>query len=225
MATTFEYQTDTSDMLIPHNMFRSALSSASDIIDRVRADDEAQAAVVTSYLDNILRFLDAHHGGEDAIVWPLLTERCSDEAALIARMEGQHEGIHELRARVETALTAWSQSPDAEHGTKLADALTGLHRELDVHFGEEEREILPLASRNMSPEEWGGLPGHAMGHFTGDKIWLVLGLILEQMTEEQRQTTLKLLPQPAIDMWTGMGSAAFDDFIARVRQTDRSPIA
>ena len=93
------YQTDTSDMLIPHNLFRSAFASAPDIIERVSDGDAAQAAVVNSYFDNVLRFLDAHHGGEDALIWPLLIERCAPEAALISRMEGQHEAIHELRAR------------------------------------------------------------------------------------------------------------------------------
>ncbi len=222
MTEPVTYQTDTSDMLIPHNLFRSAFASAPDIIDRVPDGDAAQAAVVNSYFDNVLRFLDAHHGGEDALIWPLLIERCASEAALISRMEGQHEAIHELRARTDTALRTWTDTPNQATGQAFANALASLHAELDVHFGEEEREILPLASKNLSPEEWGALPGHAMGHFTGDKIWLILGLVLEPMTSEQRQFTLSLLPPPAVEMWTTMGEAAFNEFITRVRQTDRS---
>ena len=219
MTEAVVYHTETSDMLIPHNMFRSALSSSAQVIQPVRDGDSAHVAAVSSYFDNILRFLDAHHGGEDEIVWPVLVERCVEARELIGRMEGEHAAIHELRTRAGDLLDSWSESADAVTGRRLADALASLRDELEVHFGEEEAEILPLASANMSPEEWGALPGHAMAHFSGDKIWLILGLVLEQMSDEARATTLKLLPPPAVEMWTTMGEAAFNDFIARVRQT------
>jgi hypothetical protein len=83
---------------------------------------------------------------------------------------------------------------------------------------EEEVEILPLASRMMSPEEWGAMPGHAMVNFTGDKIWLILGLIFEQMNEEGLAFTFSLLPPPVVEMWKTSGEAAFKEFIGRVRQ-------
>jgi iron-sulfur cluster repair protein YtfE (RIC family) len=218
MTEAVTYQTDTSDLLIPHGFFRSVFASAEPIIQSVRPGDAEQTAAVSSYFDNVLRFLDAHHDGEDAIIWPVLSERCSSAGELIARMEGEHEAIHELKARAAALLTEWSNSADPAAAAALAGALTSLGAKVDSHFGEEEAEVLPLASRNMSAEEWGGLPGHAMAHFTGDKIWLILGLILEQMTDEERAATLQLLPPPAVEMWTTSGKAAFDDFISRVRQ-------
>jgi hemerythrin-like domain-containing protein len=219
MTLTVEYQTDTSDMFIPHGVFRTYFGSADAIIAGASRGDAEQTALVASYLDNVLRFLDAHHGGEDAVVWPVLTERCPQAAELLARMEGQHAAIHELRERAGSRLVAWTASGDPEDGRELAAALQSLAAEIEVHFGEEEAEILPLASRNMAPEEWGQLPGHAMQHFTGDRIWLVLGLVLEQMTPEQLTVTMQHLPAPVIDMWDGTGRAAFESFIARVRAT------
>ena len=218
MAEAVTHRTDTSDMLIPHGLLRSVLAGAGSIVDSVSPGDATHVSAVHSYFDNVLRFLDAHHGGEDAIVWPALIERCPSARALIAEMRGQHTTIHELRERVDIALTAWGHGADRAAGAGLAGALATLRLEIEAHFGREEREILPLASVSMSPEEWGALPGHAMGHFTGDKVWLILGLILERMTPEQRVHTLTLLPPPAVDMWTTMGYAAFDEFIARVRR-------
>lgn len=217
MTQTVEYQTDTSDMLVPHGMFRTFFSSAGPIIAGASRSDSDDAALVSSYLDNLLRFLDAHHGGEDAVVWPVLSERCTSAAELLARMEAQHAAVHELRERAGRALTAWQASSSANEGRTLADALHSLGVEVEVHFGEEEAEILPLASRYMSPEEWGALPGHAMQHFTGDKIWLILGLVFEQMSPEVLAAVLPHLPAPVMDMWTTSGKASFDDFIARVR--------
>ncbi len=95
-----------------------------------------------------------------------------------------------------------------------------MQAQLDAHFVEEETEILPLASAHMSAEEWGALPGHAMAHFSGDKIWLILGLIFEQMTDEQLADTMTLLPPPVVDMWKTTGKASFDDFVARVRHAN-----
>ncbi|MHB8719542.1 MAG: hemerythrin domain-containing protein [Candidatus Dormibacteria bacterium] len=217
MTQAIEYHTDTSDMLIPHGLFRSALTSAAGIIEQVGAADRERCGAVSSYLDNVLRFLDAHHGGEDAIIWPLLGERCPQAAELLARMEGQHAAIHELRDRAGATLEGWAASADPADGRRLAASLASLAAEIEVHFGEEETEILPLASRHISPEEWGGLPGHAMQHFSGDKIWLVLGLVFEQMTPEQLAVTLRHMPPPVVEMWQGGGRAAYDDFMARVR--------
>lgn len=222
MTQTAVYQTDTSDMLIPHGLFRSAFSEASALVRGVAAQDTARRAAVSSYLDNVLRFLDVHHGAEDELVWPLLQARCPLDAGLISRMEGQHETIHRVRGRIDPLLSGWSAGGDPGAASALADALEALHAELEVHFGEEEREILPLASRSMSPEEWHALPGHAMAHFTGDKIWLILGLVFEQMSGAQLAATMQLMPAPVIDMWTGSGRAAFEDFIADVRQPARA---
>ncbi len=220
MTQAVQYQTDTSDMLIPHGMFRSSFASAGPIIAAVRPGDAERTALVGSYLDNVLRFLDAHHGGEDALVWPVLADRSPEAAELLARMEGQHAAIHELREKAGTALTAWIASAREEDGRRLAAALAGLGAEVEAHFAEEEAEILPVASRTMSPDEWGQMPGHAMRHFTGDKLWLILGLVFEQMTPEQLEVTLAHMPPPVVEMWNTSGKAAYDEFITRVRATD-----
>ena len=219
MTQVADYKTDTSDMLIPHGLFRSNLAPAGDIVTAVRRGDSQRVALVSNYVDNILRFLDAHHGGEDAVVWPVLAARCETAAALLARMESQHVAIHELREKTETLRTRWTESGDPEDGRALADALRSLGAELEVHFAEEEAEILPLASRYMSAEEWGALPGHAMQHYTGDKLWLLLGLVFEQMTQEQLDAVLPHMPAPVMEMWNTTGKRDYESFIAKVRAT------
>lgn len=217
MAQAITYETDTSDMLIPHGLFRSVFATTSAIIDGVPDDDAERAAAVYSYFDNVLRFLDAHHGGEDAVIWPILSERCAEAADLLSRMEDQHAAIHALRDQAGAALETWNAAPGLAGAEELTAALAGLRGELDKHFRQEEDEILPLASRNMSAEEWGVLPGHAMAHFTGDKIWLILGLVFEQMNDEELAFTFTLLPPPVVAMWKTSGKAAFEEFMGRVR--------
>ena len=55
-----------------------------------------------------------------------------------------------------------------------------------------------------------------MANFHGDKIWLILGLIRERMTDEQRAAMLEHMPPPAVEMWTGFGEQAFQDYSAVV---------
>ena len=87
------------------------------------------------------------------------------------------------------------------------------------HLDEEEADIVPLAAAHMNAAEWGELPGHAMAHFQGDKIWLIIGLIQENFTQEQSDMMLAHMPPPAREMWETVGERSFNELIALVRQT------
>jgi hemerythrin-like domain-containing protein len=212
------HQTDTTDLRIPHGLFRTALGGAGAVVSGVRSDDTDSVALVATYLDNVLRFLEAHHEGEDALIWPRLRSRCPAAAEVLTTMEREHGAVHALRDNACSALQAWSDAPSALTARSLSAALSSLDAALESHFAEEEAEIIPLASRYMSPEEWGELPGHAMRHFTGDKMWLILGLVFEQMTDEYRAVVLEHMPPPVVEMWTNTGRAAFDDAMGRIRR-------
>ncbi len=97
-----------------------------------------------------------------------------------------------------------------------AAALGELAGRLEEHLGEEERLVLPLCSDNLSIEEWGALPGHALANFTGDKVWLILGLIRERMSQAQRDEMIAHMPPPAVEMWTSMGEQAYKNLVAEV---------
>lgn len=215
--TTQPAATDTSDMFPVHQVFRKALGDAPALFQST-TDDPARAALVANFYDNVLAFLDAHHDGEDALVFPLLVERCPGDRARIEEIAGQHQGVHGLLETAKGSVAAFAGAPDDGTRQAAATALTDLDGTLGTHLDVEEEEIVPLASVHMSPEEWGALPGHGMAHFTGDKIWLILGLIRENMTDEQRAAMLAHMPPPAVDMWQNMGNAAFDQMIAEVRQ-------
>jgi hypothetical protein len=115
----------------------------------------------------------------------------------------------------EGALRAWAAG-EASGQEGSATALADLSARLDQHLADEERELLPLCADHMSPEEWGALPGHALGSFEGDKVWLILGLIRARMTQAQRDQMLAHMPPPAVDMWTSMGEQAYKNLVAEV---------
>jgi hypothetical protein len=116
-----------------------------------------------------------------------------------------------LLEEAQTLLQAWPTG-DAAAQRAAQDGLDALHAQLVDHLDQEEAKVLPLAAEHLSAEEWGALPGHGMATFQGDKIWLILGLIRERMTDAQRVAMLEHLPPPALDMWSGFGEQAFKDY-------------
>jgi len=198
-----------------HGVFRDALGASGRLVGGVEPGDAERLALIANYYENILSFLEAHHDGEEKLVFPLLRERCAGEDGLIEEMTEQHEEAIALLEEALRALAAW---PSGDAGSQKAaeDALTALHDQLVRHLDEEEKRVLPLAAANLSMEEWGALPGHGMANFHGDKIWLILGLIRERMNDAQRAAMLEHMPPPAVDMWTGFGEQAFKDYSTEV---------
>ncbi len=134
-------------------------------------------------------------------------------------MDAEHHAAAASDAASKETLAAWMADPSSGNATALADALGNLRTVLGAHLEDEERSFLPIAATTFTAEEWGELPGHVARTFSGDKLWLILGLVFEQMTDEQRALTLAHMPPPVVEMWNGPGGASFAAFIADVRGT------
>lgn len=200
-----------------HKVFRESLSSAPQLIASAAGDD-TRRAMIANYYANLINFLKVHHDGEEELVFPLLSERAPGQRSIIDKAATGHQAVVELMAAVDDHVEIWQMKGD-DSTQGILDALAALQATLIPHLDEEEAEVLPLAAAHMNAEEWGQLPGHAMGHFQGDKIWLIIGLIRENFTQQQRDTMLAHMPPPAREMWETIGERSFNELIAEVRQT------
>jgi len=201
--------------LAVHGVFRNTLGNAPGLLLDVAEGDTARVALLANFYENVLKFLEVHHEGEEELLFPLLRARCPEERATIERVAGQHTDTHDLVTASSRALADWSAGGAASQEESAA-ALSRLGERLTVHLDDEERELLPLCAEHVSPPEWGALPAHGMAGFQGDKIWLILGLIRERMTPAQRDAMLAHMPPPAVEMWTGFGEQAFTGLMAEV---------
>jgi hypothetical protein len=209
---------DTTDLFAVHKVFRDALDQAPALIGGTNAGDSQRTAVIASYYDNIMRFLKVHHQAEDDLIWPKLMDRAPTRAVLVEDLISDHERIHLSLERAHHEITRWASTADPVAGRDLTAALAELGAGLLPHLDREDEEIVPLCAEYLTAEEWGEMPGHALAAYDGDKIWLILGLIRENMTQAQRDAMLAHMPPPARDMWINFGNAAFDEFIAEVRR-------
>jgi hemerythrin-like domain-containing protein len=208
---------DTTDMIQMHKVFREAFASAAPLVGSVAPGDTARAEVVAGYYANVLELLRVHHEGEDELLWPRLVERAPADADTIRRVAAQHEGIVESLVIAVDRLADWREDPQIDSGAQLAAALATLGAELALHLDEEERVILPMAARHLTAAEWGELPGHGMRSFRGDRLWLVLGLIQEQMSAEQVGQMEAHMPPPLLEFWTTAGRDEFNACVADLR--------
>jgi hemerythrin-like domain-containing protein len=209
---------DTRDMISVHAVFRQALAAAPRIVGGASRNDPQHAANVASYYANLLAFLHVHHEGEDALLWPKLLERAPAQAAKVQQIADQHGAVSGLLATAEAELAEWAVEPNTDHGAKLAGALVMLGFELAEHLDMEEEFVLPLAAEHLTVEEWSELPAHGMQHFSGDKVWLLLGLLFEQMPPGAPELALAKMPPPVAAFWHNEGQDLFDAFVADVRR-------
>ncbi len=217
MAEKGPYSTEVGDMFAVHHAILGALDAAPDLVTKAGADPE-RVATISSFYDNVLEFLHGHHSGEDELIYPLLEQRCPDLDDVLERIDAQHTLLYEPMDRAWELISAWAAAPSQDGAVSVVDAINKINETLRPHLAEEEQTVVPLASQWLSPEEWGQLPGHALGTFRKDKPWLAMGLVQEQLTPEQRAGMLGGMPPELQSLWSNDWEPQFQSFIADVRR-------
>lgn len=106
----------------------------------MRQNDWTLGAYCASYC----RVVTTHHTIEDQHLFPALRQGDSRLAAVIDRLEHEHQVIHEVLERVDRALVGYVQ--DADGGASLRAAMDVLTDALLSHLSYEEHELVePLA--------------------------------------------------------------------------------
>ena len=189
--------TDVHDMVVVHRAFRRELGTFPDLVRAVRPGDTTRATVLADHARMMLRGLHLHHTSEGELLWPKLLERAAPELALVERMEAQHEQVHEHLERLGPALDRWQAEARPAVTEEVAGIVESLAAVLWVHLDEEEREILPLAARHISPEEWSQLGDHGIAAMSRSELPLLFGAVLEEATPEEAAHLVAKLPLPA----------------------------
>ena len=202
--------TDTSDMQIPHSIFRGEFCRAPGMVRNVPEGDTHRAGVVAGHLQFLLDSLTEHHTTEDELLWPKLHERVhADLEPLIDVMESQHAQIHGVIEKLSSQLAAWASDPTSARRDELADTCESAKAILEEHLGAEEREVLPIAARAISQSEWDEIGERAMGALPKDKKMLILGTIRYWAPPEQSTAVASDIPRPMRPFVTAMADRAF----------------
>jgi len=200
-----------------HHIFREALDAVPRFVGAAPAADKGRADFVGSYYANVLKLLHAHHEAEDLTIYPMMMERLPAHAEVIARVNAEHETVLGSLVAAEQAVSAWRADPSSTSRDAAATSLQSLNAILVKHLDDEEAEVVPLIGLCITVAEWGEMSALAFQRFSGDKVWLVIGLIQEQMLPEENATMEANMPPPVHDFWVGSGRPMFEAFVTGLR--------
>ena len=164
--------------------------------------------------------LHHHHTAEDELLWPRLLQRAEPDAALILRMEEQHERIDELMQQAEAAAATFGRSAAVADGEQLASTVEQLYAGLHEHLVEEEQHILPLVERVLSVAEWNELGERGRASMPKDRLLIQLGYILLGQPRERRRAFLAEMPPPVRLAWRLLGRRRFTREYRRIYLAD-----
>jgi hemerythrin-like domain-containing protein len=104
-----------------------------------------------------------HHPKEDEYVFRILRMRHAEAAPLLDRLEAEHRVGGEKIRTLEQALARYQQGGDVEFSGFLAavEAYAAFHWD---HMRAEEKEVLPLAEKHLSREDWEAIDAAFLGH-------------------------------------------------------------
>ncbi|WP_020390704.1 hemerythrin domain-containing protein [Kribbella catacumbae] len=212
-------QPDTHDMVVVHRVFRREFRLLPDLVGQVAEGNTARSAVLAEHLTDLVAALHHHHLNEDELLWPPLLQRATLHTELVHRMKSQHEALSAVLDRIEQVLPTWAATAGKADGAELAAALRDVSSLLELHLGEEEQEVLPLAREHLSLEEWAEIGNRGASSIeTKRKRLLFLGMILEDASEQERQSFLAKLPAPVRALWKLVGRRSYDGYVRVIRK-------
>lgn len=182
---------DTKGMITIHRLMRRMFTDAPDLVRGVAEGNARRVEVIADHIGEISGGLHSHHRTEDAMLWDTLESRSPACALHVGQMKAQHQAIGALLDQLDTGLAAWRASAAAADRDRVASVLEQVRDTLERHLGQEEHDILPVASATMSQEEWDELGRHGMASIPRDRLLIQLGMMLESMPGDQRAGWLK----------------------------------
>jgi hypothetical protein len=200
-----------------HRIFREALDAVPRFVGGAPADNGDRVELVGSYYANVLKLLHAHHEAEDLTIYPLMVERLPEHVDVISRVNAEHEVVLGTLGAAEQAVADWRAEPSVASRDAAVAALGAMGPILVEHLDHEEADVVPLIALCINVAEWGEMSATAFQRFSGDKPWLVIGLIQEQMLAEENATMEANMPPPVHEFWVGSGRRMFEDFLAELR--------
>ncbi|MGK5534224.1 hemerythrin domain-containing protein [Streptomyces sp. URMC 129] len=113
--------------------------------------DAERVGHLRTYARRVTQIIEHHHQGEDEVLWPRLSERGADPAAL-KLLQQEHEELEESQTRLSEAIERLGE--DGTGGDELSAAARATHDLLRTHTADEERELLDRLAPALDAALW-----------------------------------------------------------------------
>src|SRR5262249_43298978 len=106
--------------------------------------------------------LHEHHQNEDGSIFPALLAARPDMNELVTRLEDEHHQLIGTMEVVDSAISAFDESPDADRQKTMHEALVAVRDLFFPHLDTEDEQILPAIAESIPPKEWERLDNAAL---------------------------------------------------------------
>lgn len=138
-----------------HSSLAAVLHAMSALVREVR---ERGRRIDPKVFRAILYYLDVfpereHHRKEESILFPRIRQRTRDADAILEQLAREHESGEGAIRELEQAFVRYEEHGDTEFAP-FADAVDRYVTRYREHMRKEEREVMPLAYRVLSQQDW-----------------------------------------------------------------------
>jgi len=200
---------DGDDMRILHNAFLWAYEEAPGLVRGAPAGDVARSEFLGQWLADLDATLHTHHESEDELLWDKLETRAPACALHVGQMRAQHAQVAELLEEASPLLARWRTTADPAVGEQLADAYERMLEVLKVHLRREVVEVVPVAERVVTKDEWTAMAEHSMGVIPKSRLLPQLGMLLANSTPADRQGFYAGIPFSVKVLWRLVGKRQY----------------
>lgn len=198
------------DMRIVHNVFLWGYEQAPALVREVRRDDVERAAFVAQWLGDMDASLHVHHESEDTLLWDKLESRAPACALHVGQMRAHHAQVAALLEEADPLREVWSTTADPIVGAQLADAYERTSAVLKVHLRREVVEVVPVAEKVITAEEWEALARHGMDVIPRSRLLPQLGMLLACSSTAERALFWRGVPRPIRVLFRLVGKRQYE---------------
>jgi hypothetical protein len=184
---------DTRSMGIVHSALRRDLERTRLVLTAQPPPAGERHRALASHVLWMMRFLHAHHNGEDIGLWPLVRNKNPHAGALLDQMDLDHQRIAPAIAALEEAAQAYRN--DGSTREQLLAGLARLSSVLLPHLEREELDMMPVVAATISDVEYRALEHE---HFVKPKSFRELGAeghwIIDGLPPDEQQVILLAVP-------------------------------
>lgn len=185
---------DGKEMRVVHNSFLWGYEKAFALVRGAPPGDTGRSEFLGQWLADLDASLHTHHESEDLLLWDKLEQRAPACALHVGQMRAHHAQVRELLEEAGPLLTQWRRTADPETGEQLADAYERMLAVLKIHLRREVVEVVPVAERVLSKEEWAQIGEHSMGAIPKSRLMPQLGMLLSNLEPGDRAEFFGGLP-------------------------------
>ena len=140
---------DVSDMIAVHDGMRKEYASLPLRVKSSGDGDTDRAAAVADHIALLGAWMQVHHDGEDALLWPLVRQRAPEHEAIFV-MEAEHSELNDYVTLIGAQAETWRADPSPSNRATLHTTLIEFEKRLLTHLGHEEREPMPTTAGSGS---------------------------------------------------------------------------